>query len=200
MVRALSKLQMEEAREPNAERTLDCFRGEAFSPPKANNKRHVGEKHKTKGLVMPQNTWQAIELGSLLDGAAQYTTKSPCWWGPLGPALLPSCWGVAAALLHHLVVCRGAGKSPPFFYFPLQPTQWLSVRGLGKAEPKGRGSVLWFQAGSLSLDGDIRLLLLHRLHTGGGPCRRVCGRGLLADGMSTVPPEQDPGGGGQWSQ
>lgn len=119
--------------------------------------RHVGEKHKTKGLIMPKSTWQAIELSSLLAGTAQCTTRSQCWWGPLGPALLPSYWGVAAALLHHLVVCRGAGKSPPFFYFPPQPTQWLSVRGLGEAEPKGRESVLWFQSGSPSLDGDIWL-------------------------------------------
>lgn len=51
---------------------VGCFRGEAFSPPKANNKRHVGEKHKYKGLVMLQNTWQAIELSSLSDNAAQY--------------------------------------------------------------------------------------------------------------------------------
>lgn len=109
---------MEEAREPDAERTSDCFKGEAFSPPKANNERHVGEKHKTKGLVMPQNTWQAIELSSLLDSAAQYTTKSQCWWGPLGPALLQNCWGVAAALLHHLVVCRGAWKKSALLLFP----------------------------------------------------------------------------------
>lgn len=81
---------MEKARESTAERTLDCSKGEAFPPPNANNKRHVGEKHKTKGLVMPQNTWQAIELGSLFDGAAQYTAKSQCWWGLLGPALLQS--------------------------------------------------------------------------------------------------------------
>lgn len=27
----------------------------------------------------------------------------------------------------------GEEKVPPFLYFPLEPTQWLSVRGLGKA-------------------------------------------------------------------
>lgn len=110
---------MEEAREPNAGRTLDCFEGEAFSPPPPKQTiNDVGEKHKTKGLVMLQNAWQAIELSSLLDGAAQYTTKSQCWWGPLGPALLQSCWGVAAALLHHLVACRGAWKRSALLLFP----------------------------------------------------------------------------------
>lgn len=51
---------------------------------------------------------------------------------------------MAAVLLHHLVVCRRAGESPPFFYFPLEPTQWLSVRGLGKAEQKGSERVSVF--------------------------------------------------------
>lgn len=49
----------------------------------------------------------------------------------------PELLGVAAVLLYHLVVHRGARKSPPFFSFFLEPTQWLSVRGLGKAEQKG---------------------------------------------------------------
>lgn len=51
---------------------VGCFKGEAFPPHKANNKRHVGEKHKCKGLVMLHNTWPAAELSSLLDNAAQY--------------------------------------------------------------------------------------------------------------------------------
>ena len=57
--------------------------------------------------------------------------------GPPEACTSPELLGVASVLLHHLVVCREHGKSPPFFYFPLQPTQWLFVRGLGKAEQKG---------------------------------------------------------------
>ena len=69
---------------------LGCFKGEALFHPKANSRRHVGEKHKNEGLVMLQKTWQAVECSSL-DNAAQYTTRSQCWRGPLGPALLQSC-------------------------------------------------------------------------------------------------------------
>lgn len=30
----------------------------------------------------------------------------------------------------------------------------------------------------------------------GGPCSRLCGKGLPADGMGTIPPEPNPAGGG----
>lgn len=80
----------------------------------------------------------------------------------------PELSGVAAGLLYHLVVRRGAGESPPFFSFFLEPTQWLSVRGLGKAEQKG--SEKSFQDSSqplLSVDRNMWLLQLHAAsHTG----------------------------------
>lgn len=53
-----------------------------FLPPKQ-TQRHEGKRHKYKGLVMLQNTWQAIELSSLLDNAAQYTPSgNPVLVGP----------------------------------------------------------------------------------------------------------------------
>lgn len=33
---------------------------------------------------MLQNTWQAVELSSFLDNAAQHTTRSQCWRAPWG--------------------------------------------------------------------------------------------------------------------
>lgn len=74
---------------------VDCFKGEAFSTPKANNKRHVGEKHKYKGLVMLQNTWQTTEFSLLLDNAAQYTpSEKPVLVGPPEACTSPELlWG-----------------------------------------------------------------------------------------------------------
>lgn len=79
----------------------------------------VGEKHKYKGLVMLQSTWQAIELSSLLDNAAQYTPREkPVLVGPPEACTSPELLGrVAAALLHHLVVCRGAWKKSALLLF-----------------------------------------------------------------------------------
>lgn len=69
-------------------------------------------------------------------------------------------------LLLHLVVCREARESPAFLYFPLQPTQKLSVRGLGTAAQESEFGGFWTQP-LLSADGDMWLLQLHTAyHTG----------------------------------
>lgn len=90
----------------------------------------------------------------------------------------PELLGVAAVLLHGRVVRRGARKSPPFFSFFLEPTQWLSVRGLGKAEQKGSERVskvlaspsFWSQEHVASAVAHGFTLWAHIAVCAAGPC------------------------------
>lgn len=102
----------------------------------------------------------------------------------------PELLGVAAVLFHHLVVRRGARKSPPFFSFFLEPTQWLSVRGLGKAEQKGSERVSKVLASPSFLEpGTCGFCSCTRLHTL-GTYSSVCSGNLLTKVKGTAPPEQ----------
>lgn len=102
----------------------------------------------------------------------------------------PELLGVAAVLLHGRVVRRGARKSPPFFSFFLEPTQWLSVRGLGKAEQKGSERVSKVLASPSFLEpGKCGFCSCTQLHTLGA-YSSVCSRTLLTKVKGAAPPEQ----------
>lgn len=124
--------------------------------------------------------------------------RSQCWWGPLRPALLQSCWGGGCcAFTSPCSLQESMEKVRPSFIFLCSLHNGFLWEGLVRQSRRGgeefRGSS---SQPLLSVDGDMWLLQLCMV----GTYSSVYSRSPLADAKGIIPPEQGPVGGEQWSE